>query len=187
MPRHANAAKHSNPLLQLPGQPQPCRQLPMPTSSTYVQQTQEDSSTRPVAHPTPLLLPPPEKEFLLLQSILMPVQDAMPASAPSRHLDEGLCTDEDEEKNAIAEDFPDAEQPPWHSEPDQALQQRSDMAGQPPAQHAYTGEKSDTSAAYAQAEVALRRIFPNPAPQQAVGESPVSLRAQGGWLSWSCL
>ena len=170
MPRHAGAAKHSDLLLQLPGQPQPCRQMPMPALSTHMQQAQGGLSAMPVAHHPSVVLPPPEKEFVLLQSILMPAHQAELASAPGRQLDEGMGTAEDEEEMVIANDSPNAEQSPRQFKPDQALQHCSRLAEQPPAQPARIEEKADNAGAYAKAEVALRRIFSDLAPQQAVGE-----------------
>ena len=166
MPRHARAAKRSDPLLQLPGQVQPCEQMPMPASNTDVQQARGGSSADPTSH----VLPPPEKEFLLLQSVLMPANEATPASAPGRQLDEGMYAEEDKEEIIILDDPPNAEQPPRQSKPDQPAQQCSEPAGQPPSQHACAEENTDSEAAYARAEMALRGIFSDPAPQQALGE-----------------
>ena len=119
-----------------PGPQQEHRETPARAVSTRVQHTEAGLPALPEAPPASFVLPPPEKEFLLLRRTLMPAYEAKPASAPGIQLEEGVCTDEDEEEIDIMAVSPRAEQPSSQYEPDQARQraqsqQRSEPAEQP--------------------------------------------------------
>ena len=141
-PRQAMPGDYSCPLPQHV-RAQPYRQTPMPALSTRVQRAQAGSPGVPVAHPSSFLLPPPEEEFLFLQTALMPSYEAEPAGAPGMQSDKvfqanNFSTDEDEEIDIMTVS-PRAEQPPRRYLPDQAaeeaqLLQRCELAGQPPSQ-----------------------------------------------------
>ena len=125
LPPPAVAAEHGIiPQLQQPGQQQPHGLTPMRAPSSHVQQAQAGSSAMPVAHSSSFLLPPPEREFLLLQRTLMPAYQAALASTPGVPADERIYPDEDEEEIDIMSVSPSAEQPAPRRKPGKAPQQK---------------------------------------------------------------
>ena len=155
--RQAMPPHHSSPLPQR-AQAQPYRQTPMPALSTRVQRAQASLPAAPLAHPSSFILPPPEEDFLILQTALMPACEAEPAGTPGLHSNEDVLdivsfSDEDEEIDIMTVS-PRAEQPQRRYEPEQTAQeaqllQRSKPAGQLRPQHHGPGARQEREAVQA--------------------------------------
>ena len=179
---HAAPADDSPRLTQLPRQAQLHRHTPasVPAQEAQVQRAPAGSPNAPIAHPASFVLPPPDEDFLHLQSTLMPAHVADVASTPGMQMDQRLCTDahaaetpgtpgirmdqesctDMDEEIDIMTVSPRAERPLSQHEPDQALQEAQPLqpcapAVQSPLHHAGTGAQQEADQMPLQAEQRL--------------------------------